>query len=184
MSIPDNDTYRALFNLYVKAMKEKSRMPILHYAVENGTLAMVATLLDLEETNPNEPDELGRTALHFAIMKGDQAKVMILLKAGAELGKAGAELNQPDGLGRTALHRTVMDGKDRVVAALIEAGANPNEPNKRGATPLHVAVIEGNQEMVDVLLKAGADPDAPNKEGKTPKDLVLRYGITIARGEN
>ena len=60
----------------------------LHVAVRKGCIDDVACLLLLEETNLEEKDDKGRTALHAACEKGCKAEIKVemirmLLSAGA-----------------------------------------------------------------------------------------------------
>jgi ankyrin repeat protein len=104
-----------------------------------------------------QADGAGYTALHAAVLRGDEETVRALLARGANVN---ARLRQGSPVRRFgsqwALSRTL-----------------------RGATPLMVAVAYLDVALVRVLLAAGADPSLGLADGHTP--LMLAAGAGVER---
>ncbi len=56
----------------------------LHKAVEEGSTVRLTQLIEHKEHNPNQPDKLNRTPLHYAAMHGEPIMVKKLLGLGAD----------------------------------------------------------------------------------------------------
>lgn len=115
----------------------------------------------------NEKDEGGRTALHWAAVRGRGDCVNLLLAARADP-------NLVDESGEVALHRVSLYGYVGIAKALIKAKAyvSPqskvviisfasclllnNEQQKGGRTPLHLAVKNNYESLAWDLLESGA----------------------------
>jgi ankyrin repeat protein len=136
--------------------------------------------------------KLGRTALHEAVARRDEAMTETLLEAGAPA-------DPPDVLGLTPLLLAAQSGHVGLVRRLLAAGANPKavDADKTGALSAAVAsgkvgcvevllqagvklpggkkhnllaraAKRGNAAIVEVLARAGAPVDAPDQFGNTP----------------
>lgn len=94
-----------------------------------------------------------------AAMRGDSARVRLLLKQGADV-------NAAQGDGMTALHWAASRGDASQVAMLAYAGARVDALTRNGNyTPLHLAARGGRAAAVRALLKAGANPNAVTSAG-------------------
>ena len=80
-----------------------------------------------------------------AVQKGDQKRVLALLKSGAKVNEA-----RPDG--STPLSWAVSREDKEIVTALIGVGANVNAADENGETPLGIACGLGNVGIVNILL--------------------------------
>ena len=120
-----------------------------------------------------EPDEFGRSAIHYAAADGDTAEVSRLLAGGADPG-------EPDAVEFTPLHFAAQEQHPGVVALLLQAGADVRATDRWGNTPLWRAVFtaHGDAATSAALLAAGADPDTPNVLGISPRRLAERMGVT------
>ena len=102
--------------------------------------------------------QLGRSgdwALYRAIENGDGAKVIQLLRAGANINKI-----HPRN-GDTPLFFAANEGNTGIVDILIQNGVNVNIANTRtGETPLYIAALKGHLQIVRTLLSFGASPNA------------------------
>ena len=106
-----------------------------------------------------------------AAMRGDTAKVRVLLRQGADV-------NGAQGDGMTALHWAATRGDAAEIAMLVYAGARVDGVTRNGNyTPLHLAARGGRTPAVKALLKAGANPKAVTTAGgATPLHLAAQIG--------
>ena len=80
----------------------------------------------------NKSDRFGRTPLHYAVARGEQALIRLLLAWGAEI-------NKKDLFGHTPLHEAVMLGKSEIVAILFENNARIDLKSVTGKLPIDFA---------------------------------------------
>jgi hypothetical protein len=102
-----------------------------------------------------------RTALHWAVEKGNADVV-------TQLVRRGADVNEPDRAKLAPLHIAAQNGFSVIVEVLLKAGADPNARARGKQTPLHCASRNGSLETVRVLIRAGAKVDLKNDDGNTP----------------
>ena len=141
--------------------------------------------------NPDLPNQIRWTPLHYAAQKGNIDVVQLLLNAGADPNKAnnrgetplhlvankdvmqllldrGADPDSANCDGFTPLHEAAWSGDVDAWKLLLDKGANLNCMSHIGWTPLHYAVWRGNKDLVQLLLNAGAEPNKADNKGKTP----------------
>ena len=92
------------------------------------------------------------TPLHFAIFKGQEASVEVLLSWGANV-------NAQDYAGGTPLYAACQEGHLSCVLTLLKAGASLTLPNNQGDLPIHAAAQYDRVEIVRTLLENGCSPD-------------------------
>ena len=111
------------------AKRDRAGRTELINAVIDGDDARVRRLLD-RGAEPDDVDNAGWCALHFAAQECSETMVRLLLDAGASL-----ELRES--YGNTPLWRAVSNyrGGAEVISILLEAGANPDADNKNGISP-------------------------------------------------
>lgn len=97
----------------------------------------------------NARDEMGGTALAWAVIRNNAPVVKQLLAAGAD-----PNLADVNGVGPLAL-AVASDERD-IVALLLDRNANPNAARASGETPLMTAARLGSTETVKLLLAHGA----------------------------
>lgn len=120
-------------------------------SVRRGDALDVAYLLE-RGANVNARDLQGNTALMWAIMKGHDEVVRVLI------GHRDIELEDRDELGNTALMWAASVGNLPIAGELIEQeGVEVNSQNYDHQTPLMLAVLNSRQEMVDYLLGRRGD---------------------------
>ncbi|KKK18050.1 hypothetical protein ARAM_000740 [Aspergillus rambellii] len=130
----------------------------------------------------DQPDELGRTPLHWAAATGKYrlAEMLLtraLLVKGIEKGgRAGADVNAVELRNKTALHLAVAHGNERIVVLLLRHGADVNARSDGGWTALHNACDRGSESTVRKLLQAGAKVNAQLLNGISPLHLASQAG--------
>jgi uncharacterized protein len=129
-------------------------------------------------------DSEGRTALHFAAVRGvhpaaTRCKARDIVKLLAACGAALEACNHDD---ITPLLAAVFDKHAEAAAALITAGANTAYVNKCGCTALFLAVREAMTDTVELLLKhdAAAVLDV-EVATSSPKCRGATTALTVAR---
>jgi len=94
-----------------------------------------------------------------AVMRGDSARVRVLIKQGLDVNAAQAD-------GMTALHWAAQRGDAGGAQMLMYAGARVDAVTRNGNyTPLHLAARNGRAAAVRALLAAGADVNALTTTG-------------------
>jgi hypothetical protein len=88
-------------------------------AAKEGDVETVRRLVNEYDLDVNQSDQYGRTALHFAALRGHEGVARLLLELGADV-------NQSDQYGRTALDFAAFQGHEGVARLLLESGADVN----------------------------------------------------------
>lgn len=150
--------------------------------------------------SPNEPDDAGLTAVHYACRGGHPAALQLCFEAGGDLeqqvllhaeppllfavrgGHRGvvryllAQGVDPDGMDpttrRTGLHAAAEIGDAELVRELLDHGASLQARDARGDSPLHRAALRLRVAAARLLLARGAHPSARNARGEQPLDLA------------
>lgn len=124
-------------------------------------------------------DLAGRTALHWAALKGFQTCLLLLCH------QPQCDLNVQDTQNNTALHLAVRNGHESCVKALlyyseqahIKLDLNLGDCN--GDTALHIASRWGYYSIVQLLLQWNADSTQPNRKRQVAADVA--QNVNIAR---
>jgi len=132
-------------------------------SVKDGE-ALVDLLLS-KGADPNEKNNNGQTALHFASSKSnlDTIKKLLAHKASARV---------KDKRGQLALHRAAAVGNVPIVKLLLDSRSPLNATDIDGFTALHHAIAEGHGDAALLLLKAGAEADKQDASGTFALDLA------------
>ena len=145
----------------------------LHGGAYLGMVDVVATIMEMKNSDANASDFTGSTALTWAAYKGHREVVKILLeREDVNPNHAVAEY------GWTPLELAAAGGHEGVAKMLLERNdVNPDRPNKYGGTPLLLAAANGHEGIVKILLERNdVNPDRPNKYGQTPLLLAAAGG--------
>ncbi len=105
-------------------------------------------------------DDKGRTALHFAVEKGNMAEVDKLLRIGAKA-------DQQDNNGETPLFIAVRLSNMPMIEKLLAHGATFKMKDDNGISPFDAAIEQGSTEYLDKLKELGACVELPANETRT-----------------
>jgi len=158
----------------------------LHGAAFLGISEIVAPLLEMREWDVNATDCMGSTALIWAVRRGHESVVKVLLE------QEGVDPNHvAHEYGRTALIWAIIAGREGVVKMLLERGeVNPNKTDTEyGRTPLSWAAESEHKGIVLMLLeREDINPDHTNAEySRTPLMCAIiaeREGLVKIRVPN
>lgn len=107
---------------------------------------------------PNQTNDKGYTALHMAVLCGNEEVVQLLLEAGARP-------NTQEKTGRrTPLYDAVRLGYHGIVATLLNGKADPDIPDSSGETPIIRASKDGHIPLVYLLARKGAKVDVVSSD--------------------
>lgn len=129
-------------------------------AIQNNEIEKAKELII--KSNILEINEAGHTTLYWAVRKGFEDLVELLLQ------KTNPE-NLEDLTGNTMLHIAAYYGHPKIIELLLN---HPNVPdllnyidthNHDLQTPLHEAVAGGHEETIKLLLDKGANVNAKDK---------------------
>ena len=115
-------------------------------------------------------DEVGFTALHWAVMfnKSDVAELLLTNKADMTIKVAK--------FGWTPLRLAVIHGHLATAGVLLKGGADPNFSDGENIPLLHQAIITGRKDMVALLVANKMDVNKKDPEGETPLAEALEQG--------
>ena len=138
--------------------------------VRAGDVAAVKNLLATRPAAVHwQQTSSGQRALHTVAMTGH-------CQMGAELIKAGAEVEARDHHGRTPLAQAARSGQQNIVDLLLQEKADIHAQDKKGNTPLHLAAEGISADTILMLIARGADATRRNNDGATPIDLAIAGG--------
>jgi ankyrin repeat protein len=113
-------------------------------AAQRGDSAAIQKLLDANPDILGATDPSGRTALHLAVLKGNQPVVELLLQRGLPV-------NTQDKEGRTALHAAAIKGNKEMALLLLANGADLSVKDKDNYTAPQLAYVNKHEELADAL---------------------------------
>ena len=115
----------------------------------------------------SEGDLTEMTPLLHACAHGNEACVLAIIEAGADLDKVGRQ--------GTALHAAAHNGHEACARMLIIEGANVDLTSWEGDSPLFLACSEDHDAIITALLDANADPLIVDDDGYT----AAHYGRAL-----
>lgn len=133
----------------------------IHEAAKSGDIQTVRELLSGGIDINAELDEYGATALHWAVVKGQEKIAELLVSKGARLDQKNRDHDTP-------LHLAVAFGHTDIVELLLSKGAAIDERRKDGFTPLYTAVNRNEKAIAQILIASGATVDAKGNDSITP----------------
>lgn len=129
-------------------------------------------------TDPDAPDEQGRTLLMHACFQLQRPVIEKLIEAGADLARVDAQ-------GNTALHHVYLGEPNELkgcVCAMqvVRAGVDINAVNHEGQTALLLSLahlvregLSGYSIVTDFMVEQGADLRLTNPQGQSAESLIL-----------
>jgi len=124
------------------------RMTGLHLCAYFGLNEAANALLNLLQ-GPDSKDIYGRTPLLWAVVRGHECIVKLLLETGK------VDANSKDNNRLTSLSYAAMNGQETIVQLFHEKGNADAALEYDGRTPLLWAVIRGYEGIVKLLLEMG-----------------------------
>jgi len=110
-----------------------------------------------------------RSELHDAFSSGDQARVVALLRNGADI-------EEHNSHGWTSLMAASLHGQVDLARLLLDHGADLHAVNAEGKTAIHYAAMRGGAEAVRLLVRLGAEVNrADTFGGYTPLHLAAAH---------
>lgn len=158
---------RMLIQAGANPKQVKQTTPLV-FAAKRQNKKMLKLLLE-HGADPNEPNMMGKTTMHYAAEFCSADIVDFLVSAGASV-------NVSNRIGLTPLHLAVKRGDPAIVKAFLKAGASVNAEDEQGRRPIHPAAAVGNAEIVELLLAADALCRLPDNKGNLPLHLACRSG--------
>lgn len=120
----------------------------LHQASGQRSLSVLKLILELGgSVNLEARENRGNTALHMAVIYGQDEVAKFLLGGGANINARNTD-------GDTPLHLAVEWRREAVLKTLMETGVDVNVQNLRSYTALSLAVYRGYEKMVVMILEA------------------------------
>ncbi|KAG7469244.1 hypothetical protein MATL_G00126830 [Megalops atlanticus] len=121
-------------------------------------------------------DDDGDTALHIAVVQGQDAVVHRLIHT---LVQANKDLDIYNNLRQTPLHLAVITNQAPLVQALLQAGSDPGALDRNGQTAAHLCCEHGLGACLQLVLShhsPSACLEVRNYEGLTPLHLAVQNG--------
>ena len=163
-NVRDKEGRTALIHLcaHRKEVRHKHKtISVDHYQYEEVVGLLLNHGLDIEAKGYSA----SRTALHWAITKGDEEMVTLLLDAPLP---RNADVHALAKGRKTALHIAAGKPATRIVELLLHHNADLVTATSQAAwTPLHNAAERGQLRNIQTLVEWGADPQAVTDKGRT-----------------
>lgn len=134
----------------------------LHLALRESASKSALILVEWPQTNVNQLNAQGESALMLAAIKGQTELAAKLVDRKADVNKTGW----------TALHYAASSGHLLLISLLLENSAYIDAESPNGTTPLMMAARYGSVEAVKLLLDQDADPRLKNQHGLTALDFA------------
>lgn len=157
------DTYERLNNFIIDENKKKNIIRwILSLIKANGLKKFINSL------NINEQDKDGQTLLDYAVLRGNEKLVKVLLKNGANVKSYNDSMKQ--------LINSIIAENSSMMKLLLKNGANINASDVDGKTPLMFAVSNEKVEMINEIIKIDKHINAVDANNETALMYAVRSG--------
>jgi hypothetical protein len=132
-------------------------MSTLHLAAFNGHKQEVNSILGLDKSDINTPDDTRTYPVIWASLNGHDRTVELLLEQGADA-------NAQGGFFGNALQAACDGGHDKIAQMLLDRGADINAQGGEYGNALQAACFGGHDKIAQMLLERGADINAEGGE--------------------
>uniref|UniRef100_A0A8D0DXF2 Uncharacterized protein n=1 Tax=Salvator merianae TaxID=96440 RepID=A0A8D0DXF2_SALMN len=158
-----------------EARQHRNQHNFLHMAALRDSSDLVEMLLK-NGALMDAKDEKGQTALSYAVSKGFEKTVKVLLEAGAPVDSSTLDMafnnlhdvNALNEMQYTPLLVACEMGKTESAKVLIEKGASLNRKSSNSNSALHLAVQAGAASIAKMLLNKGMDANIVGQGNQTP----------------
>jgi len=143
----------------------------LHCGAFLGVLEPIVSSADIKKWDLNAVDAHGSTALAWAVRRGHDRDVKVLLE------QVGLCPDTADNEGRTPLWWASQCVHCEIVKMLLERrDVDPSTADSWGRTPLSLAAKGRHEEVAEVLLqRRDVNPNTADKDGSTPLLWAVSY---------
>lgn len=143
---------------------------LLHAACVGDVAAIHTVMSDASGyCDVDQADKSGRSALHWAVIKGHQNVVEVLVTVyHASIDLLTRETSE------SSLMLAVQSGNGPLVQMLLNYGAQTQTTNNEGESALHLAAASGNPDICDLLIQHGAWLEFEDAEGESPLFFAVR----------
>lgn len=149
------------------AISGDSGLALFHAACV-GNVEAVHAVMSSGYCDVDQYDKTGRTALHWAVERGHEGVVEVLVTAyHASVDVVSFESESP-------LLLAVVTGRLAIVKQLLSYGAQTQHTNRDGASALHLAAGLGLSDIVLELIHQGAWIELEDGEGESPLFYAIR----------
>ncbi|KAF5688820.1 ankyrin repeat-containing protein [Fusarium circinatum] len=162
ISNPNSSSHAVWFDIFwqTTGFQKTNLCTDLMVASFLGLSSIVQSLLDKGTDIEARDTHFSMTPLMWAVIKGHEPIVKLLLDYGADSAVRVVH-------GQTPLLQAAEQGNKGIAKLLLEGGADIDIRDEEGLTPLQVAVENRHEEIVNLLLDKGANMDVLDKEGNT-----------------
>lgn len=136
-------------------------------AIKKSELDKVKLFVENDISLVNQPDNLGNTPLHNAVLVSSKPIIDYLLSKGADIDAGNTQKQTP-------LHLAIANKNVEIAKYLIEIGADFGKQELRGNTPLHATVYANLPEIAQLLIDKGANIEAKSFNNYTPLSALTR----------
>ena len=144
---------------------------VISRVINLGDVEGVKEMVEFLVAKGADPDQLNSrstTPMQDAIENENEARIQLLIAAGANLDQA--------------LFHAIATGEEDMVKLLLDGGAQANAVDSHGNIALCKVAATKNVSMLEMLLKAGADPNQPNQNNVTAFDLIIQDASASNKG--
>lgn len=133
-------------------LSKEAKVKNIYMASAIGNKKLVEKLL-AEGKQINKADMCGFSALHYAVINGQEKIAEYLIENGADISQ------REESGGNTPLHLAVKYKQRKIVEFLLSKGADINAPNNGFDLnpPLYYAIANEDKEMAEFLISKGAN---------------------------